>query len=65
MRRAAEVEQAISNHQTRGGRVMFLTLTVTHYVCDELKQLLPNFSEGLRSFWSRRALKDVLRRVGF
>lgn len=64
-RRAVEVEQAISNHQAQGGRVMFLTLTVPHYAHDSLAQLLPDFSEALRSFWSRRAVKDVLKLAGF
>lgn len=64
-RRAVEVEQAIINHQAQGGRVMFLTLTVPHYAHDHLAQLLPDFSEALRSFWSRRAVKDALRRIGF
>lgn len=64
-RRAGEVEQAITNHQEQGGRVFFLTLTVPHYAHDDLVQLLPDFSEALRSFWSRRAVKDALRLVGY
>lgn len=64
-RRAVEVEQAITNHQADGGRVCFLTLTVPHYERDDLAQLLPDFTEALRSFWSRRAVKDALRSVGF
>jgi hypothetical protein len=66
-RRAAEVEQAITRHQAAGGRVLFLTLTVPHHVKyqDKLRNLLPSFTEALRSFWSRRAVKDALADVGF
>ncbi len=64
-RRAAEVEQAITNHQRAGGRVMLLTLTVPHYVSDDLGELLPSFTKALSSFWSRRAVKSALAGVGF
>lgn len=61
-RRALEVEQAITAHT---GRVAFLTLTVPHYTRDDLAELLPDFTEALRSFWSLRATKDALRLAGF
>lgn len=64
-RRAEEVERAISNHQAQGGRVAFLTLTVPHWASDDLAQLLPDFSGALSAFWSRRAVKDALRALGF
>ncbi len=64
-KRAAEVEQAISAHQAAGGRVLFLTLTVPHYAGDELAELVDGYGEALRSFWSRRAVKDALRLVGY
>lgn len=64
-RRAVEVEQAITTHQASGGRVAFLTMTVPHYASDHLAELLPEFTEALRSFWSLRATKETLRLVGF
>ena len=64
-RRAEEVERAITKHQAQGGRVGFLTLTVPHYERDDLAVLLPDFTEALRSFWSRRAVKDALKLAGF
>ena len=64
-RRAVEVEQAITAHQATGGRVAFLTMTVPHYASDRLAELLPEFTEALRSFWSLRATKETLGLVGF
>lgn len=64
-RRAVEIEQGIKAHQVAGGRVMFLTLTVPHYASDDLALLLPDFTEALRSFWSRRAVKEALKGHGF
>ncbi len=64
-RRAAEVQAAITAHHQAGGRVLFLTLTVPHYIGDDLAQLVGDYAGALSSFWSRRGVKDALRAVGF
>ncbi len=64
-RRALEVEQSVISHQSTGGLVFFLTLTVPHYADDNLSALMGDYGEALRSFWSRRGTKDALKSVGY
>ncbi len=64
-RRALEVEQSLVAHQSTGGLVFFLTLTVPHYASDDLSSLVGNYGEALRSFWSRRVIKDALKHAGY
>jgi hypothetical protein len=64
-RRAAEVQAAITAHHQAGGRVLFLTLTVPHYIGDDLAQLVEDYAGALSSFWSRRGVKDALCAVDF
>lgn len=51
-RRSAELREAVSEWEARGGSVLLLTLTIDHVRKDELPNLLDRFTEAMRELWA-------------
>lgn len=58
-RRQDEVEQTLRRHFAKGGGVMFLTLTLPHYVNDSLGRLMDVVVQGYQKVRQDRHLKPL------
>lgn len=57
--RAAEIEQAVSAHQSTGGSVVFFTGTLRHHQADDLETTLDAILEGWRKLTAGRPWKRI------
>lgn len=63
-RRSTELRAAIAAHESSGGAVLFLTLTVPHTRRDDLGEILQAQSLAMTRFTGDRAAKRVWRDMG-
>lgn len=63
-RRRVEVQQAITNWQAQGGKVVFASFTLRHTFEDTLEDLLTGFLDGLRKMRNGAPWQRLVARFG-
>lgn len=63
--RKQETKQGIANWRSKGGHVYLLTLTNRHHRGDNLLDLLTGQQKALVKFWGQRAVKEMLKDLGY
>lgn len=58
-------KQGIANWRSKGGHVYLLTLTNRHHRGDNLLDLLTGQQKALVKFWGQRAVKEMLKDLGY
>ena len=63
--RKIELKQGIDNWRSQGGWVYLVTLTNRHHMGDNLGDLLSGQRKALVKLWGQRAVKEMLKALGY
>lgn len=63
--RRTELKQGLANWIDTGGHAYLVTFTNSHHRGDNLADLLPSQKKAFVRFWSKRKVKEMLKRLGY